>query len=175
MYYEMSENHSSIKFDFFLLQSFGLLMVLLIVSYLPAVILGISEAFLSNQFLYGQTHKCSAIPMWHHQLGTVNQLFQAIFASLSGSLFAWSCGSFRKKFWHLFGSVTRVRQNTATSELRENDEVEEDFPASGMAMALAELDLERSEKVDQEVKLPSSHSQNTVNGSCIVPAAAVMV
>ena len=138
-------------------------MVLLIVSYLPAVILGISEALLSNQFLYGQTHKCSAIPMWHHQLGTINQLFQAIFASFSGSLFAWSCGTFRKKFWYLLGSlgcsVTWVQQNAAFSGLRENgeDEVEEDFTASGMAMAMAELDLERSEKVDQE--------------SCIVHAA----
>ena len=94
MYYEMSENHSSIKFDFFLLQSFGLLMVLLIVSYLPAVILGISEAVLSNQFLYGQTHKCSAIPMWHHQLGTVNQLFQAIFASGLVAVFAKNSDTF---------------------------------------------------------------------------------
>ena len=68
----------------------------------------------------------SAIPMlWHHQLGTVNQLFQAIFVSFSGSLFAWSCGSFRKKLWHLMGSsVSRVPQNTAISGLRENDEVE---------------------------------------------------
>ena len=60
------------------MQGFGLLMVLLIVSYLPAVILGISEGILSTQFLYGQTHKCSAIPMWHHQLGTINQLFQRL-------------------------------------------------------------------------------------------------
>ena len=133
-------------------------MVLLIVSYLPAVILGISEALLSNQFLYGQTHKCSAIPMWHHQLGTINQLFQAIFASFSGSLFAWSCGTFRKKFWYLLGcSVNWFPQNAAFNGLRENGEVEEDFTASGMAMAMAELDLERSEKVDQE--------------SCIVHAA----
>ena len=148
-------------------------MVLLIVSYLPAVILGISEALLSNQFLYGQTHKCSAIPMWHHQLGTINQLFQAIFASFSGSLFAWSCGTFRKKFWYLLGcSVNWFPQNAAFSGLRENgeDEVEEDFTASGMAMAMAELDLERSEKVDQEVKLPSSKSQNTFSKSCVVSA-----
>ena len=75
-------------------KGFGLLMLLLVMSYLPAVILGISEAVMSNQFLYGQIHKCSAIPMWHHQLGTVNQLFQAIFASFSGSLFAWTCGKF---------------------------------------------------------------------------------
>ena len=145
-------------------------MVLLIVSYLPAVILGISEAILSNQFLYGQTHKCSAIPMWHHQLSTINQLFQAIFASFSGSLFAWSCGSFRKKFWYFLGrSLPRAPQNTVVSGLRENVEVEEDFTASGMAMAMAELDLERSEKVDQEGKLLSSQSQNTVKGCCVVP------
>ena len=153
------------------MQGFGLLMVLLIVSYLPAVILGISEGILSHQFLYGQTHKCSAIPMWHHQLGTINQLFQAIFASFSGSLFAWSCGSFRKKFWYIFGKISnaQVPPNTAISGLRENGEVDEDFTASGMAMAMAELDLERSEKVDQEVKLPSSKSQNTVKGCCVVP------
>ena len=150
-------------------------MVLLIVSYLPAVILGISEGILSNQFLYGQTHKCSAIPIWHHQLGTINQLFQAIFASFSGSLFAWSCGSFRKKFWYIFrSSSTRVPPNTAISGLRENGEVEEDFTASGMAMAMAELDLERSENVDQEVKVPSSQSQDNVNESCIIPAAVMV-
>ena len=63
-------------------------------------------------------------------------------------------------------------QNAAFSGLRENgeDEVEEDFTASGMAMAMAELDLERSEKVDQEVKLPSSKSQNTFSESCVVSA-----
>ena len=150
-------------------------MVLLVVSYLPAVILGISEGVLSNQFLYGQTHKCSAIPIWHHQLGTINQLFQAIFASFSGSLFAWSCGSFRKKFWYIFrSSSTRVPPNTAISGLRENGEVEEDFTASGMAMAMAELDLERSENVDQEVKVPSSQSQDNVNESCIIPAAVMV-
>ena len=145
-------------------------MVLLIVSYLPAVILGISEALLSNQFLYGQTHKCSAIPMWHHQLGTINQLFQAIFASFSGSLFAWSCGTLRKKFWYLLGcSVTWVQQNAAFSGLRENgeDEVEEDFTASGMAMAMAELDLESFEKMKE------NHHTN-VNESCNVPAAVMV-
>ena len=142
-------------------------MVLLIVSYLPAVILGISEAILSNQFLYGQTHKCSAIPMWHHQLGTINQLFQAIFASFSGSLFAWSCGTFRKKFWYLLGcSMNWVQQNAAFSGLRENGEVEEDFTASGMAMAMAELDLGRSEKVDQNHPI--------VNESCNVPVAVMV-
>ena len=152
-------------------------MVLLVVSYLPAVILGISEGVLSNQFLFGQTHKCSAIPIWHHQLGTINQLFQAIFASFSGSLFAWSCGSFRKKFWYIFGSSsTRVPPNTAISGLRENGDVEEDFTASGMAMAMAELDLERSENVDhdQELKVPSSQSQDNVNESCILPAAVMV-
>ena len=92
------------------------------------------------------------------QYSFLDQLFQAIFASFSGSLFAWSCGSFRKKIWYILGSSsTRVPPNTAISGQRENGEVEEDFTASGMAMAMAELDLERSEKVDQE--------------SCIVHAA----
>ena len=158
------------------MQGFGLLMVLLIVSYLPAVILGISEGILSHQFLYGQTHKCSAIPMWHHQLGTINQLFQAIFASFSGSLFAWSCGSFRKKFWYIFDKISnaQVPPNTAISGLRENGEVDEDFTASGMAMAMAELDLERSENVHQELKVSSSQSQDNVNESCILPAAVMV-
>ena len=66
--------------------------------------------------------------------------------------------------------MNRAPQNTAVSGLRENGEVEEDFTASGMAMAMAELDLERSEKVDQEVKLPSSKSQNTFSESCVVSA-----
>ena len=48
--------------------------------------------------------------------------------------------------------------------------MDEDFTASGMAIAMAELDLERSEKVDQEVKLPSSKSQNTFSESCVVSA-----
>ena len=87
-------------------------MVLLLVSYLPAVILGFSEALLSNQFMYGQIHKCSAIPMWFHTMGTLNQLFQTLFASFSGSLFAWACGSFRKKFWLLMGWVPSEPNNS---------------------------------------------------------------
>ena len=62
--------------------------------------------------------------------------------------------------------MTWVQQNAAFSGLRENGEVEEDFTASGMAMAMAELDLGRSEKVGQ--------NHPTVNESCNLPVAVMV-
>ena len=69
-------------------------------------------------------------------------------------------GSVRKKFWHFLGrEQTRVPQNTVVGA-----EVDEDFPASGMALAMAELDMEGRVQVSHARSSTSTQNQENENG-----------
>ena len=115
-------------------------MLLLGICYCPSLILGIQESMNADQYSYGVEYKCSAIPLWVHQLETITQLSMTCFASLSGIVYCASCPSFRKKVLHLMG---KWQSNAQALDLNDRgvdneniNEVDEDMSRSNGGIAL---------------------------------------
>ena len=130
-------------------------MLLLGICYCPSLILGIQESMNADQYSYGVEYKCSAIPLWVHQLETVTQLSMTCFASLSGIVYCASCPNFRKKVLHFLGKLPR-RGSESIDDLNSEEnatspnEVDEDMSRSDGGIALETLSTKLELRIQSE-------------------------